>query len=95
MPEKQQCAFVSIGAYSLVSDSQRQAEDVFKARVSGRGLGISEAERNRLVRASKCPTPENNVIEARKEFEAESKPKTLPATNQRVSSALLLAKSIN
>jgi hypothetical protein len=32
--------------------------DAFKARVSGRGLAISEAERNRLVKAAKCPTKE-------------------------------------
>jgi hypothetical protein len=76
VPEKQECAFVSIGAYALVSDSQRQAVDAFKARVSGRGLAISEAERNRLVRAPKCPTREKHAIEARKKFEAGSKPNT-------------------
>ena len=76
VPEKQECAFVSIGAYALVSNSQRQAVDAFKARVSGRGLAISGAERNRLVRASKCPTREKQAAEARKNFETGAKTKT-------------------
>ena len=78
VPEKQECAFVSVGAYALVSDSQRQAADAFKARVSGRGFAISEAERHRLVRASKCPTREKHASEARKKFEDGSKSKTTP-----------------